>query len=155
MTNSWQKGGSTLGWIACSILLIGAAGIVASASSARAADAADKSEKSDKLVIKVIKKGKGKVADAKKNPRVTVHYTGTFADGKKFDSSVDRGTPFTFVLGAGQVIKGWDQGVDGMKVGEKRHLIIPSSLGYGDAGAPPAIPPGATLHFDVELLDVQ
>lgn len=86
---------------------------------------------------------------------VTVHYTGTLTDGTKFDSSVDRGTPFTFTLGAGEVIKGWDQGVKGMKVGGKRKLTIPSELGYGAAGAPPVIPGNAALIFEVELLEVK
>ena len=85
---------------------------------------------------------------------VSVHYTGTLTDGTKFDSSVDRGTPFQFTLGAGQVIQGWDQGVIGMKVGGKRTLTIPSDLAYGPTGRPGTIPPSATLIFDIELLDV-
>ncbi len=85
---------------------------------------------------------------------VNVHYTGWLENGTKFDSSVDRGQPFTFVIGAGQVIPGWDEGVMTMKVGGKRKLIIPSRLGYGAAGAGGVIPPDATLIFEVELLEV-
>jgi FKBP-type peptidyl-prolyl cis-trans isomerase FkpA len=95
--------------------------------------------------------GTGDEAITGKN--VTVHYTGTFEDGRSFDSSVGRG-PFSFKLGAGQVIKGWDQGVAGMKVGGKRKLVIPSELGYGSRGAGDVIPPDTTLHFEVELLAV-
>lgn len=96
--------------------------------------------------------GTGEEATAGK--RVSVHYTGTFEDGRTFDSSVPRGEPFEFKLGAGQVIKGWDQGVAGMKVGGKRRLVIPSDLAYGSRGAGGVIPPNATLVFDVELVSV-
>ena len=89
---------------------------------------------------------------AKAGDIVWVHYTGTLTDGKKFDSSLDRGEPIRFRLGKGEVIKGWDEGVAGMKVGEKRKLIIPAELGYGTAGSPPTIPGGSELHFDVELV---
>ncbi len=97
----------------------------------------------------------GKGAEAIDGKTVTVHYTGTLTDGTKFDSSVDRKEPFSFVLGAGEVIQGWDQGVLGMKVGGKRKLTIPPSLGYGEQGAGDVIPPNSTLLFDVELLDVK
>jgi peptidylprolyl isomerase len=99
-----------------------------------------------------VKVGNG--ASPVKGKQVKVHYTGTLENGKKFDSSVDRNEPFTFVIGVGQVIPGWDEGVMGMKVGGKRKLIIPSKLGYGARGAGGDIPPNATLLFDVELLDV-
>ncbi|HLG21061.1 MAG TPA: FKBP-type peptidyl-prolyl cis-trans isomerase [Bdellovibrionota bacterium] len=105
------------------------------------------------LKIEDMKKGTG--AEATSGKSVSVHYTGWLTDGKKFDSSVDRGQPFEFTLGAGQVIKGWDQGVAGMKVGGKRKLTIPPTLGYGERGAGGAIPPNATLVFDVELLGVK
>jgi peptidylprolyl isomerase len=97
--------------------------------------------------------GQGKAPTVGKH--VTVHYTGTLTDGKKFDSSRDRGQPFKFVIGVGQVIKGWDEGVASMNVGGKRKLIIPAALGYGARGVPGVIPANATLHFDVELLAVE
>lgn len=96
----------------------------------------------------------GTGTEATAGKRVTVHYLGTLVDGRKFDASYDRGQPFTFNLGAGQVIKGWDQGVAGMLVGGKRKLTIPPDLGYGARGAGGVIPPNATLVFEVELLDV-
>ncbi len=100
-----------------------------------------------------VKVGDGAVA--KKGDSVSVHYTGRLKDGKKFDSSKDRGQPFDFPLGAGKVIKGWDEGVAGMKVGGTRTLIIPPELGYGKRGAGNVIPPDAELHFEVELLKIK
>lgn len=105
------------------------------------------------LKIEDLEVGTGEEAVAGK--QITVHYTGTLEDGTKFDSSLDRGTPFSFTLGAGSVIQGWEQGFEGMKVGGKRKLTIPSDLGYGDVGAPPTIPGGATLIFEVELLEIK
>src|SRR5262245_26108299 len=96
----------------------------------------------------------GNGAEAKAGQKVSVHYTGWLTNGKKFDSSLDRGRPFEFKLGAGQVIKGWDQGVAGMKVGGKRKLTIPAELAYGAQGRPPVIPANSVLVFDVELLKV-
>jgi FKBP-type peptidyl-prolyl cis-trans isomerase FkpA len=96
----------------------------------------------------------GTGAAATKGQRVTVHYTGWLVNGSKFDSSKDRGDPFVFSLGRGQVIRGWDEGVTGMKVGGKRKLTIPPELGYGARGAGGVIPPNATLVFEVELLGV-
>jgi FKBP-type peptidyl-prolyl cis-trans isomerase len=100
-----------------------------------------------------IKVGTG--AEAKNGSHVSVHYTGWLTSGKKFDSSVDAGKPFPFTIGAGEVIKGWDEGVAGMKVGGKRQLRIPPELGYGANGAAGVIPPNATLIFDVQLLEIR
>ncbi|MDR4461522.1 MAG: FKBP-type peptidyl-prolyl cis-trans isomerase [Nitrospirales bacterium] len=97
--------------------------------------------------------GSGREAHA--GETAIVHYTGTLTDGKKFDSSKDRNSPFSFRLGAGRVIKGWDEGVEGMKIGGIRKLVIPPQLGYGSRGAGSAVPPNATLIFEVELLDLR
>jgi len=105
------------------------------------------------LVIEELVMGNGNSAAA--GQRVSVHYTGWLTDGKKFDSSKDRGQPFMFALGRGEVIRGWDEGVSGMKVGGKRKLTIPPELGYGARGAGGVIPPNATLVFEVELLAVR
>lgn len=104
----------------------------------------------EEMKIEILQDGDGAVATAGQN--VSVHYTGWLTDGTKFDSSVDRGTPFSFPLGGGRVIKGWDEGVAGMLIGEKRRLTIPPHMGYGPRGAGGVIPPNATLVFEVELL---
>lgn len=120
---------------------------------ANAALANLKEDEIKELRIVEVQEGTGEVAAAGKS--VSVHYTGTLFNGTKFDSSLDRGQPFVFTLGAGQVIQGWDMGLQGMKVGGKRKLIIPSHLGYGAQGAGGVIPPNAVLVFDVELLEVK
>jgi FKBP-type peptidyl-prolyl cis-trans isomerase len=107
---------------------------------------------SEPLKIEELQEGTG--AAAATGQKVTVHYVGTLTNGNKFDSSRDRGKGFSFKLGAGEVIKGWDQGVVGMKVGGLRRLTIPPELAYGDRGFPGAIPPRSTLVFEVELLSV-
>jgi FKBP-type peptidyl-prolyl cis-trans isomerase len=104
------------------------------------------------LLYEILTEGEGQIAET--GNKVKVHYTGWLIDGTKFDSSKDRGKPFYFDLGAGRVIKGWDEGVKGMKIGEKRKLVIPSLLGYGSRGAGKIIPPNATLIFHVELLGI-
>ena len=110
-------------------------------------------ETSNGLKIEILKQGTGEAA--KNGDKVTVHYVGTLLSGQKFDSSIDRGQPFSFILGNGQVIEGWEKGILGMKVGEKRKLTIPPELGYGATGTPGGpIPPNATLIFDVELLKI-
>jgi peptidylprolyl isomerase len=105
--------------------------------------------------LKYVDLAEGDGATPTKGQTVTVHYTGTLENGNKFDSSRDRGQPFSFKIGVGQVIQGWDEGVGSMKVGGRRTLIIPSELGYGSRGAGGVIPPNATLIFDVELLGVK
>lgn len=108
---------------------------------------------SAQLKVEDIKVGEGR--EVKAGDTVVMNYKGTLADGTQFDSSYDRGQPFTTQIGVGQVIQGWDQGVPGMKVGGKRKLIIPGDLAYGSRGVPGAIPPNATLIFEVELLDIK
>jgi len=115
--------------------------------------AAERSMVVDQLKGEILKEGTGQGAES--GNQVTVHYVGVFEDGTKFDSSLDRGEPFTFVLGASQVIQGWDLGVVGMKVGEIRRLYIPSEFGYGEAGSSNgAIPSNVNLIFDIELLAI-
>lgn len=105
------------------------------------------------LKKEILKQGAGKLAN--NGDTVVVHYTGTLLDGTKFDSSLDRGTPFSFTLGKGEVIQGWEQGILGMQVGEKRKLTIGPRLAYGSGGVPGIIPPNATLIFEVELLEIK
>lgn len=108
-----------------------------------------------KLQIGIKKRVDNCPIKSRKGDVLNMHYTGKLEDGTEFDSSIPRDRPFTFTLGTGQVIKGWDQGLLGMCEGEKRKLVIPSELGYGDRGAPPKIPGGATLIFEVELLSIE
>ncbi|MBM3299239.1 MAG: FKBP-type peptidyl-prolyl cis-trans isomerase [Deltaproteobacteria bacterium] len=105
------------------------------------------------LNVEILQEGNGPLPQ--RGQSVIVHYTGTLPDGKKFDSSLDRGTPFSFKLGEGQVIRGWDEGLALMKVGSRARLTIPSNLGYGPRGAGNVIPANATLIFDVELLGIK
>lgn len=123
-------------------------------------DKKDDKKKEEKVIetksgLKYVELKDGLGDEAKAGDVVTVHYTGWLTNGKKFDSSVDRKEPFSFNLGKGEVIKGWDEGVAGMKIGGKRKLMIPSKLGYGERGAGGAIPPNSDLVFEVELLKVK
>jgi peptidylprolyl isomerase len=133
--------------VGCEPLPQSAPARTATAPSASASGAAQGSLEKVDLVV-------GTGAEAKKGTAITVHYVGTLLDGTKFDSSIDRGKPFSFIVGESKVIRGWHEGVLGMRVGGKRKLIIPPQLGYGEAGSPPDIPPNATLVFEVELLHV-
>eukprot|EP00095_Tigriopus_kingsejongensis_P010641 maker-scaffold841_size89765-snap-gene-0.14 protein:Tk10641 transcript:maker-scaffold841_size89765-snap-gene-0.14-mRNA-1 annotation:"hypothetical protein CAPTEDRAFT_149447" len=114
---------------------------------------ADDSKK--RLQIGIKKRVENCSIKSRKGDTLKMHYTGSLEDGTEFDSSIPRGEPLSFTLGSGQVIKGWDKGLLGMCEGEKRKLVIPSHLGYGDSGSPPKIPGGATLIFEVELIKVE
>src|SRR5438309_8228633 len=143
------------------VLMLVAAFLAASGSLwAWASDPQDKDKKDEKVIttksgLKYVELKEGTGDEAKAGQTVEVHYTGWLKDGTKFDSSKDRDEPFKFKLGAGKVIKGWDEGVVGIKVGGKRKLIIPPELGYGKRGAGNVIPPNAELTFEVELLKVR
>jgi FKBP-type peptidyl-prolyl cis-trans isomerase len=147
--------GSTLALFALILLACGGSerGGDAAAGSDFKVDSAALTKTASGLQYQEVTAGSG--AEARDGQVAVVHYTGWLTDGTKFDSSRDRGEPFSFPIGAGQVIPGWDEGVAGMKIGGRRKLVIPANLGYGDMGAPPVIPPGATLVFDVELLDLK
>jgi FKBP-type peptidyl-prolyl cis-trans isomerase len=140
--------------------LLGASLMFTLACSESDANSQDKDKKEEKVIttksgLKYVELKEGTGDEAKAGKVVEVHYTGWLKDGTKFDSSKDRGQPFKFELGAGRVIKGWDEGVAGMKVGGKRKLIIPSELAYGKEGRGDKIPPDAELTFEVELLGVR
>ncbi len=156
-TRSFTLAASTLAlafaFTACTKKAPEVAPVPAEAPASAPAETSAPAAKAEELKIEDIKVGTGAVAAAADSPSVTVHYTGTLLDGTKFDSSVG-GKPFTFVLGAGQVIQGWDKGLEGMKVGGKRKLTIPAAMAYG-ASAVGTIPANSTLLFDVELLKVE
>jgi peptidylprolyl isomerase len=130
-----------------------AAAVEAPAPEAAPASVGDKVKAPSGLEYEILTVGNGVIPQP--GQTVRVHYTGWLTDGTKFDSSVDRGQPFQFVLGRGQVIKGWDEGLSTMRIGDKRKLTIPPELGYGPRGAGAVIPPDATLVFEVELLGIQ
>ncbi len=149
MTNAYPATNlknTTMALIMTAVFILGAGG------TANAEHNAEHGEERKNLKITDLKKGSGE--EAVLHSKVSVHYSGWLEDGSKFDSSLDRGTPFSFTIGGGGVIKGWDYGVEGMRVGGKRELIIPPELGYGPKGYPGAIPPSATLKFEIELLGV-
>lgn len=151
-----KKQNSTSTLLTCLILIFAVSLPVMAKTKANTKKAEKK--KASSIVVKELKKEDIKVGDgteAVSGKVVSVHYSGFLTDGKKFDSSLDRGRPFSFILGRGQVIKGWDEGVVGMKVGGKRKLTIPANMAYGERGVPPVIPPNAPLVFDVELLEVK
>src|ERR1700689_1897196 len=151
-------------YIAAVVVMVALAAVVVVAQSAARKSAASSTNSPTKVTGEGVKTDSGLIywdirvgngAEAKEGSHVRVHYTGWLTSGKKFDSSVDAGKPFDFTIGNGEVIKGWEEGVAGMKVGGKRQLRIPPELAYGAEGSPPTIPPNATLIFDIQLLGVQ
>jgi FKBP-type peptidyl-prolyl cis-trans isomerase len=151
-------------YVASFVVMVALAAVVVVAQSAARKSAASSTSAPTKVTGDGVKTDSGLIywdirvgngAEAKEGSHVRVHYTGWLTSGKKFDSSVDAGKPFDFTIGNGEVIKGWEQGVAGMKVGGKRQLRIPPALGYGVEGYPGVIPANATLIFDVQLLNVQ
>lgn len=142
-------------WLPILIVCLLLAGSLACSQPAPAASTTTATEVTMPDGLKYTDETVGTGTEATPGKTVSVHYTGWLLDGTKFDSSRDRNQPFSFPLGGGRVIKGWDEGVAGMKVGGKRTLLIPPNLGYGAQGAGGVIPPNATLKFDVELLEVK